>query len=98
MIQTSRSTDEPPRLRRILAIDDSMSIRTFIARTLGKNPEEVEIVTAKDGGEGVQMAGEIHPDLILLDFILPDMKGDAVCQRLMENPVTSTIPVVLMSS
>ena len=98
IVQTPHAASDSQRLKRILAIDDSMSIRTFITRTLGKNTEEFEITTAKDGGEGVKMAGDSHPDLILLDFILPDMKGDAVCQRLLENPVTSTIPVVLMSS
>src|SRR4029077_14180118 len=40
--------------------------------------------------------GEL-PDLILLDFILPDMRGDEVCRRLLENPGTAPIPVVYMS-
>ena len=38
-----------------------------------------------------------RPDLILLDFVLPDMKGDEVCRRLMADPDTAKIPVVYVS-
>jgi CheY-like chemotaxis protein len=53
---------------------------------------------AKDGAEGLALAQSQNPELILLDYILPDMRGDEVCQRLFGEPQTSSIPVVLMSS
>jgi CheY-like chemotaxis protein len=84
--------------KKILAIDDSLALRMFISKTLAQNPEEFTVVTAKDGGEGIQLAQSGTPDLILLDYILPDMKGDAVCQRLVADPTTAVIPVVMMSS
>jgi DNA-binding response OmpR family regulator len=55
-------------------------------------------LTAKDAEEGLRIAVDGKPDLILLDFILPDMKGDAVCSRLVANEATAEIPVVMMSS
>ncbi len=84
--------------KKILAIDDSLALRMFISKTLAQSPEEFTVVTAKDGGEGIQLAQSGSPDLILLDYILPDMKGDAVCQRLVADPTTADIPVVMMSS
>ena len=84
--------------KKILAIDDSLALRMFISKTLAQSPEEFTVVTAKDGGEGIQLAQSGSPDLILLDYILPDMKGDAVCQRLVADPSTAVIPVVMMSS
>jgi CheY-like chemotaxis protein len=83
---------------RILAIDDSMAIRTFIIKTLKQNSSEYEILTAKDAEQGLQMAQTAAPDLIILDYILPDMKGDAVCDQLWRNPATHEIPIILMSS
>ena len=85
-------------MQRILVIDDSLAIRTFIAKTLGANAEEFNLVTAIDGTQGLQFAEESKPDLILLDYILPDFNGDIVCERLLANPLTAGISVVLMSS
>src|SRR5438094_10244420 len=56
-----------------------------------------DVTTASTGEEAVRAAQTGMPDLILLDFILPDMKGDEVCRRLLENPGTAAIPVVYMS-
>ena len=43
------------------------------------------------------MSRSAAPDLILLDFVLPDMKGDEVCRRLVADPATAKIPVVYVS-
>lgn len=84
--------------QKILVIDDSLAIRTFISKTLGANPGEFELVSASDATQGLQLAQESRPDLILLDFILPDHNGDVVCERLLANPSTVGISVILMSS
>jgi CheY-like chemotaxis protein len=83
---------------KILAIDDSLTLREFIHRCLAKNSNDYQIVLAKDGTEGLSLAASESPDLILLDFLLPDMKGDKVCRRLLDNKKTADVPVVLMSS
>ncbi|NJK92083.1 MAG: response regulator [Blastochloris sp.] len=82
----------------ILAIDDSPTLRKFISKHLSAHSSSYEILTAADGTEGLKLASERKPDLILLDFILPDMNGEDVCNKLKESDVTAGIPIVLMSS
>jgi len=84
--------------QKILAIDDSLTLREFIQRCLAKQSADYQIVLAKDGTEGLTLASREMPDLILLDFVLPDMKGDEVCRRLQGDAKTAGLPVVLMSS
>lgn len=84
--------------QKILAIDDSLTLREFIQRCLAKQSADYEIVLAKDGAEGLSLAARELPDLILLDFVLPDMKGDEVCRQLQSAARTAGLPVVLMSS
>ena len=82
----------------ILAIDDSPTLRKFITKHLGMHSANYEILTAADGTEGLAMAKERRPHVILLDFILPDMNGEDVCNKLKDDPDTSEIPIILMSS
>ncbi len=84
-----------PGAKRLLAVDDSMMLLSFVKEVL--LDAGYEVTTASTGEEAVREAQSGLPDLILLDFILPDMKGDEVCRRLLENPATAGIPVVYMS-
>jgi DNA-binding response OmpR family regulator len=81
--------------KKLLAVDDSMMLLSFVKEVLVD--AGYEVTTASTGEEAVREAQRGSPDLILLDFILPDMKGDEVCRRLLENPGTAGIPVVYMS-
>ena len=56
------------------------------------------MILARDGADGIAAAHRERPDLILLDYLLPDMKGDEVCRSLSEQAATSRLPIVLMSS
>src|SRR5207237_1028826 len=80
---------------KILAVDDSLMLLSFVKEVLIEANYDVD--SASTGEEAVREAQTNLPDLILLDFILPDMKGDEVCRRLLENPGTAAIPVVYMS-
>ena len=84
--------------RRILAIDDSLTFRKFINKALLQQPGLYEVTLAKDGTEGLALAASGLPELILLDFVLPDLSGDEVCAQLAANPAVAGIPVILMSS
>ena len=55
------------------------------------------MVTAETGEEGLKACRTQLPDLILLDFVLPDMKGDEVCRRLVADAATAKIPVIYVS-
>ncbi|PYK31538.1 MAG: hypothetical protein DME57_03300 [Verrucomicrobia bacterium] len=80
---------------KILAVDDSLMLLSFVKEVL--IDANYEVISASSGEEAVRQAQSNSPDLIMLDFILPDMRGDEVCRRLLENPGTANIPVVYMS-
>ena len=80
---------------KVLVIDDSMMLLSFVKEILGD--EGYDVSTAATGEEGLSLSRSVAPDMILLDFVLPDMKGDEVCRRLMADPATAGIPVVYVS-
>ncbi len=84
--------------KKILVVDDSLTVRKFIERTLMQQPDGYQVTMAHDAAQGLSLATSSQPDLILLDFVLPDMRGDAVCNELLQNRKTARIPVILMSS
>lgn len=81
---------------KILVIDDSNVIRNMVR---GMLPEggQFEVLEAKDGVQGLNLIQQEHPNLIMLDFLLPKMSGYEVYQHIQENPSLRTIPLVLMS-
>ncbi len=85
--------DEKPR---ILGVDDSLTIRKALEIVL--KPAGYVLDLAGDGAEALEKAKSFKPALILLDFILPDMRGTEVCRRLADDPETAHIPVVLISA
>ena len=103
-IDESRSTEPetvaspaPPNgsPKTILVIDDSAMLLSFVKEILEE--QNYDILTAPTATEGLQLSRSAVPDLILLDFVLPDMKGDEVCRQLVADPATAKIPVVYVS-
>lgn len=80
---------------KILVIDDSRVIRKTVKDMLPEG--DFEVVEAKDGVEGIHLLNELHPSLIMLDFILPKMSGWEVFQQIQSHPELQKIPLVLMS-
>jgi two-component system alkaline phosphatase synthesis response regulator PhoP len=66
--------------KRILIADDEPDILEIVSYNLGK--EGYEIYTAKDGNEAIERAKQLHPDLIILDIMMPKKTGVEVCQLL----------------
>jgi DNA-binding response OmpR family regulator len=83
-------------VRTILVVDDSLMLLGFLREIL--EGEHYRVLTAPTASEGLAMARIARPNLILLDFVLPDMKGDEVCRALMADPGTARIPVVYISA
>jgi CheY-like chemotaxis protein len=79
---------------KILVVDDSILIRKMITSILAG---QFEVLEAKNGFEGLEMARSHQPDLILLDFVMPDMDGYDTFQALRREEVLSLIPVIMMS-
>src|SRR5262249_31616109 len=79
----------------ILAVDDSLTMRKLTESTLRQ--AGYEVILASSGGEGFKIAMERRPNLVLLDYILPDMRGGEFCQQLQEAEIDHTIPILLIS-
>ncbi|MCB1114646.1 MAG: fused response regulator/phosphatase [Chlamydiia bacterium] len=81
---------------KILIINDNQDVRT-ITRTIlkGKGYETIE---ASGGEEGVELALNEQPDLILLDIMMPDVNGYETCSRLKAQELTKHIPVIFFTS
>jgi DNA-binding response OmpR family regulator len=80
----------------ILIVDDEPRIRLALEYNLRK--DGFEVFTAKDGFEGLNMAIEIKPDLILLDWMMPEMSGIDVMRKLKLNEGTRDIPVFMCTA
>ena len=87
----------PKKTKKIVVVDDTEMLLIFVEDVISTAHPELEITTALSGMQGVQQIGEIMPDLVLLDYSLPDINGDEVCQRLLENKKTADVPVLMMS-
>ena len=83
--------------RKILVIDDTEMLLIFVADVLSSFDPEMQIATAATGAEGLRLATELCPDLVLLDYSLTDTTGDQICRQLLENETTARIPVLMMS-
>jgi DNA-binding response OmpR family regulator len=83
--------------KKIVVIDDTEMLLIFVEDSLSLADPSLQIVTAFTGGEGIRRAEVIIPDLVLLDYDLPDLHGDQICERLLQNEVTARIPVLMMS-
>ena len=79
----------------ILLIEDNKFIRMASQRSLGK--AGYTVTTAADGEEGLRLARETHPDIILLDLMLPKLSGLEVLRKLQESAATKRIPVIVVS-
>jgi two-component system alkaline phosphatase synthesis response regulator PhoP len=79
--------------QRILVVDDEPSVTDLLAYNLRKAHYDVSI--AADGREALHRAGEFHPDLILLDLMIPEVDGLDVCRELRK---TSSVPIIMITA
>jgi signal transduction histidine kinase/CheY-like chemotaxis protein len=93
--QLQRHAVETSKLR-VLVVDDDIASRYVVKTTLGDT--SFRFIEAGSGNEGVRLAGESRPDLIILDLVMTDLSGFEVLERLKRNPDTAEIPVVIYTS
>ncbi len=82
--------------QRILIVDDSPTALMWQQQLLTFEPYEV--LTARDGEEGVRIARHERPDLILLDVSMPNMDGFEACRALRAAPETCDTPILMVTS
>jgi CheY-like chemotaxis protein len=90
------SSTEKTRKRSVLIVDDDATITSVLEFLLADSGYEVR--SAGDGRVALQLSEEWHPDLILLDLMMPVMNGWEVMTRLRANPEMRHIPVLILSA
>ena len=82
---------------KVLLVDDGKDMQTMIKMSLeiaGRN----QVIVADDGPTGIEMAQREHPDVVLLDVMMPIMDGYETCRRLHEIEETKDIPVLFLTA
>ncbi len=70
---------------------------TLAAEKAHLEQRNLKVVATTSGPEAVHLAADVQPDLIILDYEMPEMSGVEVCKRLKKDPQTSHIPVIMLS-
>jgi DNA-binding response OmpR family regulator len=83
--------------KKIVVIDDTEMLLIFVEDVLATADPDLQITTALNGTSGIKATERVMPDLVLLDYSLPDINGDEVCRRLLETEQTARIPILMMS-
>ncbi len=81
---------------KILVIEDNNNLREDLAEILTETG--FEVMTAENGLIGLQLIGAFQPDLVISDLMMPELDGCGVARALRANPVTASIPLILMSA
>ena len=82
--------------RKVLVVDDEPDIVEFVEYNLLR--EQYEILKAYDGPTALKQAREHHPDLILLDLMIPGIDGLEVCRQLKSSSETTDIPIIMLTA
>ena len=83
--------------KKILVIDDNLAASRLTESLVAQSFGGVDVLLAQRGADAFDRFNVAQPDLILLNDALPDMDGEAICFRLLNDPATAKVPVVLMS-
>lgn len=80
---------------RVLIVEDETDIRNYMIEELSS---EYKILSASNGEEGMNIANETIPDIIITDVIMPVLSGIELCKRLRNQVITSHIPIIILSA
>ncbi len=83
-------------MARILVVDDSPTEQHQLVNLLARQGHQV--LTASSGSDGVSLASQEQPDVILMDVVMPGINGFQATRQITRNDATSHIPVVIISS
>lgn len=83
-------------MKRILLVEDNEENRYLITFILEKN--NCEVLIAKDGKTGIELANKEKPDAILMDIQLPDINGLEVTKRIRASKTNGTVPIIAITS
>ncbi len=85
--------------KKVLIVDDEVHIRALLERALEDlEDENVEILLAENGEEGLELAIKEKPDLMFLDIMMPKMNGYEVCAQIKQNPELQNIYIIMLTA
>ncbi len=85
------------KLEKVMLVEDEPDIQVVARMTLRRGGIR-EVVVAGNGEECLAQVGEVKPDLILLDVMMPKLDGYETCRRLKQNEETSSIPIIFLTA
>lgn len=83
--------------RRILVVEDDRQFGMFVAEVISNLGQKLEVTLAYDGFEAGRQIQKLHPEIVLMDLMLPGMDGFSVCERLKQDPETRAMRVIAMT-
>jgi DNA-binding response OmpR family regulator len=86
----------PVKTEKIVVIEDEADILEVIEYNLRR--EGFDVIASQSGEDGLEKIEKASPDLILLDLMLPEIDGIDLCRRLKSDPLTATIPVIMVTA
>ena len=82
--------------RRVLIVDDDPDIISMLTELLERDGR-FEVATASTGYDAGMRTQQFRPDIIILDYMLPDINGNVVCQTIRDHPETSDVKIIIVS-
>ena len=83
-------------MKKVLIVDDEEDVLLMLGKRL--TASGYSVITATNGKDAIALAKSQHPDIIVLDIIMPEMDGGEVMAELKEHPSTRSIPVILLTA
>ena len=84
--------------KRILVVDDDPIIVETIVQALEEDEFDYEVISASDGFEAGLQVNHFEPNLLILDIMMPDIKGYEVCKKIKQNPETRDTKIIVLSA
>lgn len=89
---------EPADRKKVLVVDDDLIIVESIVQALEEDEYDYEVISASDGFEAGLQVKHFNPDLLILDIMMPDIKGFEVCKKIKSNEDTRHIKIIVLSA
>lgn len=84
--------------KKILVVDDDPIIVESIVQSLEEDEHDYEVISAGDGFEAGLQVNHFKPHLLILDIMMPDIKGNEVCRKIKSSPETKDTKIVVLSA
>lgn len=95
VVSTVDNADSADQRQLVLIVEDNRDVREYISMQL---KDRYRLAMARDGKEGLRMATELVPDIIITDIMMPEMDGYELCQAVKQSAVLDHVPVIIVTA